>query len=122
MAEVAYLELQVPTSAPSHINVRRATCLRSPGASHDTWKREIESVQKVGYAVDRGDYISGVTVIAVPLVDLQGRMTHSIVFIDISERIEAIGVSGVVKKMTASRGEGHDLLVRAPGEEPGQSY
>ena len=116
MAEVAYLELQVRTSGTSDINVRRTTCLRRPGASHDTWKREIESVQKLGYAVDRGDYISGVTVIAVPLVDPQGRMTHSIVFIDISERIEAIGVSGVVKKMTAIRDEVQDLLVRAPGE------
>lgn len=100
----------------THLKQRFSKLKWANQPSYDTWKREIESVQILGYAVDRGDYISGVTVIAVPFVDPQGCMTHSIVFIDISERIEAIGLAGVVKKMTAIRDDVQDLLVRAPGE------
>lgn len=82
--------------------------------TYGTWKQEIDIVPQDRYAVDRGNYISGVTVIAVPFVDQQGRMTHSIVFIDISERIEAIGIAGIIKKMTAIRDDVQDLLIAQP--------
>jgi len=82
--------------------------------SYVTWKREIARVQEDGYAVDRGDYISGVTVIAVPFVDQQKRMTHSIVFIDISERVESIGIAGIAQEMAAIRDDVQDVLIVQP--------
>src|SRR6056297_3312825 len=47
------------------------------------WKREVDAVAETGFAVDNGNYINGVTIIAVPFLDSGGRMTHSLVTIDI---------------------------------------
>ena len=78
--------------------------------SYRHWKQEIDDVRTNGYAVDRGNYISGVTVIAVPFVNQQGRMLHGIVFIDISERIDATGMTAIVNEMIAVRDEVSGLL------------
>ena len=81
---------------------------------YSAWNQEIERVQKEGYAVDRGDYISGVTVIAVPFVDQRKRMTHSIVFVDISERVEAIGIMRIVQRMAAIKDDVQDVHIEQP--------
>jgi DNA-binding IclR family transcriptional regulator len=79
--------------------------------SYRKWKQECDSVLTEGFAIDRGDYISGVTVVAVPVTNRSDRMTHSIVFIDISERIEATGIAVIVDSMKAARDEVADLLM-----------
>lgn len=45
----------------------------------EAWRNEVETVRRKGYSIDRGNYISGIAVIAVPVFDAQGRMTHSLV-------------------------------------------
>ncbi|MBU2532571.1 MAG: IclR family transcriptional regulator, partial [Alphaproteobacteria bacterium] len=79
--------------------------------AYGTWKGEVERTAAEGVAIDHGNYISGVTIIAVPFLEKHGRMTHSLVAIDISERIEAIGVAPVADKMQRIRDEVSDMLV-----------
>lgn len=69
----------------------------------EEWMADIEETRQQGYAVDRGRYISGVTILAAPFFDRAGRMTHSIVAIGISEKIEAQGVADLGRKMLAIR-------------------
>lgn len=77
----------------------------------EAWREEIQRTRADGYAVDRGRYISGVTILAVPLFDRAERMTHSIVAIGISERIEAAGVPQLGARMLKLRDEVAALLV-----------
>lgn len=53
----------------------------------DTWRAEVEEVKKKGYSIDRGNYINGVTIIAVPVLDRSQRMFQSIVVIGLAEQI-----------------------------------
>ena len=74
------------------------------------WKREVGQVRKKGYGVDSGAYISGITIIAVPLLDNAGRMTHSIVAIDITERLDPSGAEAVARRMLEIRDGLRELL------------
>lgn len=80
---------------------------------YKSWKAEIERTAQDGVAIDHGNYISGVTIVAVPFLDAARRMTHSLVAIDISERIEAIGWSSLADKMLRIRDEVDSLLIGA---------
>ncbi len=71
----------------------------------DTWLKEVEQVKRDGYAVDRGSYISGVTVVAVPFLDARGRMIRSLVAIGISERLAARGIEDLAAEMLRVRDE-----------------
>ena len=54
-----------------------------------TWRKEVAAVRRKGYSVDRGNYISGVTVVAVPVLDASMRMTRSIVSIGLSQQLDS---------------------------------
>ncbi len=43
------------------------------------WRKEVETVRREGVSIDRGNYIAGIALIAVPILDAQNRMTHSLV-------------------------------------------
>ncbi|WP_269584491.1 IclR family transcriptional regulator [Roseibium sp. Sym1] len=73
--------------------------------AYETWLAEVTSARKNGYAVDSGTYISGVTVVAVPMFDTRGQMFRSLVAIGISERIQATGADRIAEKMLAYRDE-----------------
>ena len=77
----------------------------------ESWKREVARTRAEGFAIDRGSYISGVTILAVPFFDRHGHMTHSIVAIGISERMEAMGPSSMVAEMLRIRDEVSELLI-----------
>lgn len=81
----------------------------------DQWRREVAQVLRDGYAIDRGSYISGVTVIAVPFTDSTGRMKYSGVFIDISERMESVGLDAIIRKMLDCAAEVQQLLITDAG-------
>jgi DNA-binding IclR family transcriptional regulator len=53
------------------------------------WKKEVDSARRTGYAVDRDTYISGVTIVAVPLLDAGGKITHTLVAAGLSDHLNA---------------------------------
>ncbi|MCP1337046.1 IclR family transcriptional regulator [Futiania mangrovi] len=80
-----------------------------------TWREEVRQAREQGYAVDRGNYISGVTVVAVPFFDDRNRMNHGMVVIGISERVATIGVPALAREMLAVRDEVAPMLMGKPG-------
>lgn len=68
------------------------------------WRREVAEVHKTGYAVDRGNYIRGVTVLAVPVLDAAGSMTHAIVAVGISDQMREAGLPKIVRELRAIAG------------------
>jgi DNA-binding IclR family transcriptional regulator len=69
------------------------------------WRQEVAETLKHGYAVDRGCYITGVTILAVPIFDRAGRIAQSIVTIGISEKVEAIGITEIAHDILKMRDE-----------------
>lgn len=69
----------------------------------EAWLDQVEEARQQGYAVDGGSYISGVTVVAVPLFDAQHRMTRSLVAIGITDRVEAAGLPALTKALIDAR-------------------
>lgn len=57
--------------------------------SFDTWKKEVEQARARGWTVDRDHFISGLTVVAVPIFDAAGRLTNTLVAAGLSSQLNA---------------------------------
>ncbi len=90
------------TAAPQPEIDRRFHGLRwqSP-PSLAQWHAEIALVRKRGYAVDRGVYINGVTVLAVPVFNARREFTHTLVAAGLAERLTATRCATIARDMQA---------------------
>ncbi|KMK68537.1 IclR family transcriptional regulator [Puniceibacterium sp. IMCC21224] len=79
--------------------------------SFESWTEQVEEARMRGYAVDQGTYISGVTVVAVPVFGTSGKMTRSIVAIGISERLKDKQIPKLVKEMQSIRDRIEDIQI-----------
>src|ERR1700744_3655264 len=57
--------------------------------SFETWKTQVRQTRTRGFAIDDGNYISGVTVIAAPVWGAHAKLSHALV---------AIGIGGALKR------------------------
>lgn len=64
-----------------------------------TWKKEVENARRTGYSVDRDTYISGVTLVAVPLLGSDGKITHTLVAAGLSDHLTAALVRQLVAEL-----------------------
>ncbi|GGE61667.1 IclR family transcriptional regulator [Actibacterium pelagium] len=71
--------------------------------SFEDWVTEVEETRARGYAVDRGSYISGVTVVAVPVFNAAQQMVRSLVAIGISERMDDRQVTELAQSLLKLR-------------------
>jgi DNA-binding IclR family transcriptional regulator len=68
---------------------RRFRALRWNNApSYATWRREVEATRRQGFSIDRGNYIAGVTIVAVPVLDASGTITRTIASVGISSQLD----------------------------------
>jgi DNA-binding IclR family transcriptional regulator len=68
---------------------RRFRSLRWHNApSHETWRKEVDTVRRQGFSIDRGNYIAGVTVVAVPVLNAAGKIAQSIASVGISSQLD----------------------------------
>ena len=63
------------------------------------WLQEVEACKRLGYAIDLGNLNSGVTVVAAPVFAPDGRVTHTLGLVSISEVAQAIGVDTMGKAL-----------------------
>ena len=64
-----------------------------------TWRAEVEAVRRKGYSIDRGNYISGVTIVAVPLFDPAKRVVHAIVAAGVAHQLDHARSVALAKQM-----------------------
>ncbi len=76
----------------------------------EAWRKEVEAVRKKGFSVDRGNYISGVAVIAVPVFDARGRMTHSLVAAGVADQLGGAKSQALAKDLQAEASSLSQLL------------
>lgn len=63
------------------------------------WRAEVEATRINGYAVDEGNYIRGVTVIAAPVKGEGGDVSHIVVVVGVSEQVRRIGVETLAHEL-----------------------
>jgi DNA-binding IclR family transcriptional regulator len=64
------------------------------------WRTDIAATRAAGYAVDEGHYITGVTVIAAPVMP-RGRVSHALVMVGVSERLRRTGLAALGEELRA---------------------
>jgi DNA-binding IclR family transcriptional regulator len=65
------------------------------------WRKDVEKVRRTGYSIDRGNYIGGVTVIAVPVFGADRRLGHSLVAAGVSDQLAGTRSSLLVEDMAS---------------------
>jgi len=63
------------------------------------WRKDVESVKKKGYSIDRGNYIDGVTVVAVPVFNAHGRLSYALVAAALSNQLVAAKAQALAKEL-----------------------
>ena len=58
----------------------------------DEWKAQVRRTRVQGFAVDAGNYISGVTVVAAPVWKTPGKLSHALVAIGIGSALKRNGL------------------------------
>lgn len=67
----------------------------------DAWRKEVATVRRKGYSMDRGNYIQGIALIAVPVFDGQGRLTHSLVAAGVGDQLGGTKAAALAKDLQA---------------------
>lgn len=97
------------TDDPAKLHARFDKLVWDHPPGFDTWLQEVEQVRSQGYAVDRGSYISGVTVVAAPVFDASNKMIRSLVAIGISERMGPRDTTRLAQALLKMRDQVHAL-------------
>ena len=56
--------------------------------SYDTWRKEVDQVRRQGFSIDRGNYIDGVTIVAVPVLNSQGTISHTLAAVGLGSQLD----------------------------------
>jgi len=64
------------------------------------WLEQVEEARRLGYGIDRGNFLAGVTVVAVPVME-SGQMTHTIVAVGLHEQLANQGIDRVAREIQA---------------------
>jgi DNA-binding IclR family transcriptional regulator len=76
----------------------------------EQWRADVETARRVGYAVDEGNYISGVTIIAAPVLN-DGSVSHAVIAVGLTEQLRRGGVEKIgeeLRGIAAELSTGHD--------------
>lgn len=56
--------------------------------SYAAWQKEVAQARRQRFSIDRGNYIAGVTVVAAPVLDARGVITHTIVAVGLGSQLD----------------------------------
>lgn len=79
----------------------------------DAWKKEVELARLKGWSVDRDHFVSGLTVVAVPVFNGERRLTHTLVVAGLSSQLPAALTTEIALTMKQEALAVADLL---PGQ------
>jgi DNA-binding IclR family transcriptional regulator len=73
--------------------------------SYEDWQAEVASTRRAGFGVDKGNYIHGVSIVAAPVIGIDGWMTHALVAVGLSDQMRRTGAGefGAALSAAASR-------------------
>jgi DNA-binding IclR family transcriptional regulator len=56
--------------------------------SFEAWRKEVDLVRRQGFSIDRGNYIDGVTIVAVPVLNAQGTISHTLAAVGLGSQLD----------------------------------
>ncbi len=68
----------------------------------DEWKAQVSQTRAQGFAVDAGNYISGVTVVAAPVWNARQKLSHALVAIGIGSALKRSGLPALQKALLSA--------------------
>lgn len=84
---------------PERIKAKFATLRWDNPPNFEQWLGEVGQTGALGYGVDRGNYIAGVTVVAAPVLARSGGVSHAIITLGIDSVIDRAGVEVLGKAL-----------------------
>ena len=69
--------------------------------TYDSWRDQIEATKAQGYGIDDGNYIAGVTVLAAPVWQPSGKLSHALVAIGIGSALKQNGLEALAEALVA---------------------
>lgn len=70
--------------------------------SYEEWKQQIEQTRQQGFAIDEGNYISGITVLAAPVWKSRDKLSHALVAIGIGSALNRNGMSDLQQALVGA--------------------
>ncbi|WP_346796031.1 IclR family transcriptional regulator [Halomonas sp. Bachu 37] len=67
--------------------------------SLEEWRHEVERTRETGYAIDNGNYIRGITIVSVPVLDSRDEMSHAVVVVGVAEQVKDDGMKKMIEEM-----------------------
>ena len=85
--------------------------------SYEAWLGEVAETKRAGFGIDKGNYIRGVTIVAAPVVGIQGWMAHALVTVGLTEQLPAGGAKAIGAELKAAAARVTAMLGGADGSE-----
>jgi DNA-binding IclR family transcriptional regulator len=70
--------------------------------SYAAWCKEVETVRRQGFSIDRGNYIAGVTIVAVPVLNAAGTISHTLASVGLSGQLDRPTSIALARDMQAA--------------------
>jgi DNA-binding IclR family transcriptional regulator len=64
------------------------------------WLAEVAATRRAGFSIDAGNYIHGVSILAVPMFDAERRLSHCIVAVGLSAQVAAAGEQAIIQELS----------------------
>jgi DNA-binding IclR family transcriptional regulator len=81
--------------------------------SFEQWQEQVGQTRRQGFAIDEGNYISGVTVLAAPVWKTRAKLSHALVAIGIGSALKRAGLADLQDGLVAA---GRTLSNQMSGE------
>lgn len=88
--------------AQDELEARFKTLRWDDPPSFEQWKKQIAETRTQGFAVDEGNYISGITVLAAPVWKTRDKLSHALVAMGITSSMKRAGLPSLQKAMLQS--------------------
>ena len=73
--------------------------------NYDTWRKEVDQTRRQGFSIDRGNYIAGVTIVAVPVLNSRGTISHTIAAVGLGSQLDRTSSLALARDMGAAAHE-----------------
>jgi DNA-binding IclR family transcriptional regulator len=73
--------------------------------AYEVWRKEVDQVRRQGFSIDRGNYIAGVTIVAVPVLNGAGTITHTIAAVGLGSQLDRTTTLALAHDMRAAAQE-----------------
>ncbi len=70
--------------------------------TYDEWLAQVRQTREQGFAVDAGNYIAGVTVVAVPVWKTRGQLSHALVALGIGGTLQRVGLPALQQALVSA--------------------